>query len=62
MIVVGWIFFVGLACYLGAFPKAVHPTLKWIERKPVQPVCERKGRLRSVLLDEDKDKNDMEGV
>ncbi|XP_043828179.1 putative transmembrane protein SPTY2D1OS [Dromiciops gliroides] len=55
MIVIGWILFVGLACYLGTFPEVMHPTLKWIERQPVQPIRERKSRLRNVLLDEDKD-------
>ncbi|XP_036620994.1 putative transmembrane protein SPTY2D1OS [Trichosurus vulpecula] len=54
MIVIGWILFVGLACYLGTFPEAMHPTLKWIERQPIQPIHDRKGRPRSVLLDEDK--------
>ncbi|XP_072475768.1 mitochondrial sheath formation-associated protein [Notamacropus eugenii] len=61
MIVVGWILFVGLACYLGAFPEAMHPTLKWIEQ-PVHPIRERKGRLRSVFLDKAKDMNNVEGV
>ncbi|XP_051823499.1 putative transmembrane protein SPTY2D1OS [Antechinus flavipes] len=54
MIVLGWILFVGLACYLGAFPEVMRPTLKWIERQPVQPICERKHRLRSVIFDENK--------
>ncbi|XP_025734168.1 mitochondrial sheath formation-associated protein [Callorhinus ursinus] len=50
MIVLGWMLFVGLACYMGAFPEFMPPTLKWKEKWPVQ---ENKTRLRSRTLDED---------
>uniref|UniRef100_A0A2K6F0V7 Mitochondrial sheath formation associated n=2 Tax=Lemuriformes TaxID=376915 RepID=A0A2K6F0V7_PROCO len=47
MIVLGWMLFVGLACYMGTFPELMPPTLKWKERWPVQ---ESKARLRSEAL------------
>ncbi|XP_030873390.1 putative transmembrane protein SPTY2D1OS [Leptonychotes weddellii] len=50
MIVLGWMLFVGLACYMGAFPEFMPPALKWKEKWPVQ---ENKTRLRSWTLDED---------
>ncbi|XP_074228364.1 mitochondrial sheath formation-associated protein [Camelus bactrianus] len=50
MIVLGWMLFVGFACYMGTFPEFVPPTLKWKERWAVQ---ESKARLRSQTLDED---------
>lgn len=50
MIVLGWMLFVGFACYLGTFPEFVPPTLKWKERWVVQ---ESKTHLRSQPLDED---------
>ncbi|XP_057552060.1 mitochondrial sheath formation-associated protein isoform X2 [Hippopotamus amphibius kiboko] len=50
MIVLGWMLFVGFACYMGTFPEFVPPTLKWKERWAVQ---ERKTHLRTRTLDED---------
>ncbi|XP_042813301.1 putative transmembrane protein SPTY2D1OS [Panthera pardus] len=50
MIVLGWMLFVGLACYMGTFPEFTPPTLKWKEKWPVQ---ESKTRLRSLALDEE---------
>ncbi|XP_072825756.1 mitochondrial sheath formation-associated protein isoform X2 [Vicugna pacos] len=50
MIVLGWMLFVGFACYMGTFPEFVPPTLKWKEMWAVQ---ESKARLRSQTLDED---------
>ncbi|XP_044114868.1 putative transmembrane protein SPTY2D1OS [Lutra lutra] len=50
MIVLGWMLFVGLACYMGTFPEFMPPTLKWKEKWSVQ---EDKTRLRSQTLDED---------
>ncbi|XP_065793339.1 mitochondrial sheath formation-associated protein [Muntiacus reevesi] len=50
MIVLGWMLFVGFACYLGTFPEFVPPTLKWKERWVVQ---ESKTHLRNQTLDED---------
>uniref|UniRef100_A0A8C9MCF7 Mitochondrial sheath formation associated n=1 Tax=Panthera tigris altaica TaxID=74533 RepID=A0A8C9MCF7_PANTA len=47
MIVLGWMLFVGLACYMGTFPEFTPPTLKWKEKWPVQ---ESKTRLRSLAL------------
>ncbi|PNJ47598.1 SPTY2D1-AS1 isoform 4 [Pongo abelii] len=47
MIVLGWMFFVGLACYMGTFPELMPPTLKWQERWPVQ---ESKTQLRRRAL------------
>nr|XP_039326273.1 putative transmembrane protein SPTY2D1OS [Saimiri boliviensis boliviensis] len=49
MIVLGWMLFVGLACYMGTFPELMPPTLKWKERWPVQ---ESKTELRRQALDE----------
>ncbi|XP_078196864.1 mitochondrial sheath formation-associated protein isoform X1 [Callithrix jacchus] len=43
MIVLGWMLFVGLACYMGTFPELMPPTLKWKER---WPVLESKTQLR----------------
>ncbi|XP_069325782.1 mitochondrial sheath formation-associated protein [Eulemur rufifrons] len=59
MIVLGWMLFVGLACYLGTFPELMPPTLKWKERWPVQ---ESKAQLRSEALDEDLPQNNVEGI
>uniref|UniRef100_A0A8C2W4Q5 SPTY2D1 opposite strand n=1 Tax=Chinchilla lanigera TaxID=34839 RepID=A0A8C2W4Q5_CHILA len=50
MIVLGWMLFVGLACYMGAFPEVMPPTLKWKQRCPV---LESKARRRSWALEED---------
>ncbi|XP_030741752.1 putative transmembrane protein SPTY2D1OS [Echinops telfairi] len=50
MIVLGWMLFVGLACYMGAFPESMPPTLKWKEKCSIQ---ESKAQLRSRALDED---------
>uniref|UniRef100_A0A2K6S9B0 Mitochondrial sheath formation associated n=1 Tax=Saimiri boliviensis boliviensis TaxID=39432 RepID=A0A2K6S9B0_SAIBB len=47
MIVLGWMLFVGLACYMGTFPELMPPTLKWKERWPVQ---ESKTELRRQAL------------
>uniref|UniRef100_A0A2K5SH79 Mitochondrial sheath formation associated n=1 Tax=Cebus imitator TaxID=2715852 RepID=A0A2K5SH79_CEBIM len=47
MIVLGWMLFVGLACYMGTFPELMPPTLKWKERWPVQ---ESKTQLRRQAL------------
>ncbi|XP_032096838.1 putative transmembrane protein SPTY2D1OS [Cebus imitator] len=49
MIVLGWMLFVGLACYMGTFPELMPPTLKWKERWPVQ---ESKTQLRRQALGE----------
>ncbi|XDA87546.1 hypothetical protein R6Z07M_017223 [Ovis aries] len=38
MIVLGWMLFVGFACYLGTFPEFVPPTLKWKERNNVEGI------------------------
>ncbi|XP_062951298.1 mitochondrial sheath formation-associated protein [Cynocephalus volans] len=59
MIVLGWMLFVGFACYMGTFPELMPPTLKWKERWPVQ---ESKARLRIWALDEDLPLNDVEGI
>ncbi|XP_031315224.1 mitochondrial sheath formation-associated protein [Camelus dromedarius] len=59
MIVLGWMLFVGFACYMGTFPEFVPPTLKWKERWAVQ---ESKARLRSQTLDEDLQPNNVEGI
>ncbi|XP_045413617.1 putative transmembrane protein SPTY2D1OS isoform X4 [Lemur catta] len=59
MIVLGWMLFVGLACYMGTFPELVPSTLKWKERWPVQ---ESKTQLRSEALDEDLPQNNVEGI
>ncbi|CAN0321136.1 unnamed protein product, partial [Rangifer tarandus platyrhynchus] len=59
MIVLGWMLFVGFACYLGTFPEFVPPTLKWKERWVVQ---ESKTHLRSQTLDEDLQLNNVEGL
>ncbi|XP_045873194.1 putative transmembrane protein SPTY2D1OS [Meles meles] len=58
MIVLGWMLFVGLACYMGTFPEFMPPTLKWKEKWSVQ---EDKTRLRSQTLDEDL-QNHVEGI
>ncbi|XP_063112893.1 mitochondrial sheath formation-associated protein [Cavia porcellus] len=50
MIVLGWMLFVGLACYMGTFPEVMPPTLKWKQR---YPVLESKTRRRSWALEED---------
>uniref|UniRef100_A0A8C6RCA5 Mitochondrial sheath formation associated n=1 Tax=Nannospalax galili TaxID=1026970 RepID=A0A8C6RCA5_NANGA len=50
MIVLGWMLFVGLACYMGTFPEAMPPTLKWKER---WPVWESKTRRGSQPLEEE---------
>ncbi|XP_075403818.1 mitochondrial sheath formation-associated protein [Tenrec ecaudatus] len=50
MIVLGWMLFVGLACYMGTFPEFMPPTLKWKERCSIM---ESKAQLRSQPLDED---------
>ncbi|XP_049746583.1 putative transmembrane protein SPTY2D1OS [Elephas maximus indicus] len=50
MIVLGWMLFVGLECYMGTFPEFMPPTLKWKERWSVK---ESKAQLRSRALDED---------
>uniref|UniRef100_A0A8I3WD88 Mitochondrial sheath formation associated n=1 Tax=Callithrix jacchus TaxID=9483 RepID=A0A8I3WD88_CALJA len=47
MIVLGWMLFVGLACYMGTFPELMPPTLKWKER---WPVLESKTQLRRWAL------------
>ncbi|XP_031536840.1 mitochondrial sheath formation-associated protein isoform X1 [Vicugna pacos] len=59
MIVLGWMLFVGFACYMGTFPEFVPPTLKWKEMWAVQ---ESKARLRSQTLDEDLQPNNVEGI
>ncbi|XP_026309839.1 putative transmembrane protein SPTY2D1OS [Piliocolobus tephrosceles] len=59
MIVLGWMFFVGLACYMGTFPESMPPTLKWQERWPVQ---ESKTQLKRQALDEDLPQNHVEGI
>ncbi|XP_032975475.1 putative transmembrane protein SPTY2D1OS isoform X1 [Rhinolophus ferrumequinum] len=59
MIVLGWLFFVGLACYMGTFPKFTPSTLRWKERWPVQ---ESKAHRRSKALDEDLQLNNVEGI
>ncbi|XP_035121873.1 mitochondrial sheath formation-associated protein isoform X3 [Callithrix jacchus] len=51
MIVLGWMLFVGLACYMGTFPELMPPTLKWKER---WPVLESKTQLRRWALDENR--------
>ncbi|XP_027624320.1 putative transmembrane protein SPTY2D1OS [Tupaia chinensis] len=51
MIVLGWMLFVGLACYLGTFPELTPPALKWNEWWSLQ---EGKARVRSRALDEDR--------
>ncbi|XP_029418735.1 putative transmembrane protein SPTY2D1OS isoform X2 [Nannospalax galili] len=48
MIVLGWMLFVGLACYMGTFPEAMPPTLKWKERWPVWESKTRRGRQPAV--------------
>ncbi|XP_056658194.1 mitochondrial sheath formation-associated protein isoform X2 [Monodelphis domestica] len=53
MIVLGWMLFVGLASFLGAFPEVVNPALKWNEKQPVPPIRGRKGRSRTVVLNKD---------
>uniref|UniRef100_A0A8C6CLM5 Mitochondrial sheath formation associated n=1 Tax=Monodon monoceros TaxID=40151 RepID=A0A8C6CLM5_MONMO len=58
MIVLGWMLFVGFACYMGTFPESVPPTLKWKERA----VQESKTHLRSRILDEDQQLNNVEGI
>ncbi|XP_060232029.1 mitochondrial sheath formation-associated protein [Meriones unguiculatus] len=50
MIVLGWMLFVGLAAYMGTFPEAMPPTLKWKERWPVR---ENKVRRRSQAVEEE---------
>ncbi|XP_047374570.1 putative transmembrane protein SPTY2D1OS [Sciurus carolinensis] len=50
MIVLGWMLFVGLACYMGTFPEIVPPTLKWKQKWPIR---ESKARRRSRALEED---------
>ncbi|XP_032749457.1 putative transmembrane protein SPTY2D1OS [Rattus rattus] len=50
MIVLGWILFVGLASYMGTFPEAMPPTLKWKERLSVR---ENKARRRAQALEEE---------
>ncbi|XP_060039869.1 mitochondrial sheath formation-associated protein isoform X3 [Erinaceus europaeus] len=59
MIVIGWMLFVGLACYMGTFPEFMPPTLKWRERWSIK---ERKARLKSRALDEDLQLNNVEGI
>ncbi|XP_037378643.1 mitochondrial sheath formation-associated protein [Talpa occidentalis] len=59
MIVLGWMLFVGLACYMGTFPESMPPTLKWRERWPVH---QRRARLRNRALDEDVKLNNVEGI
>ncbi|XP_052617672.1 putative transmembrane protein SPTY2D1OS [Peromyscus californicus insignis] len=59
MIVLGWMLFVGLAFYMGTFPEAMPPTLKWKERLPV---WENKTRRRSQALEEELLLNDVEGI
>lgn len=50
MIVLGWMLFVGLACYMGTFPEFMPSTLRWKERWPVE---ESKAQRRRQALDED---------
>ncbi|XP_034371701.1 mitochondrial sheath formation-associated protein [Arvicanthis niloticus] len=50
MIVLGWILFVGFASYMGTFPEAMPPTLKWKERLPGR---ENKARRRIQVLEEE---------
>ncbi|XP_027798164.1 mitochondrial sheath formation-associated protein [Marmota flaviventris] len=59
MIVLGWMLFVGFACYMGTFPEFVPPPLKW---KQKWPICESKARRRSRALEEDLSLNDVEGI
>nr|KAF6343714.1 SPTY2D1 opposite strand [Pipistrellus kuhlii] len=44
MIVLGWMLFVGFACYMGTFPEFMTPTLRWKERWPVQESKARRSR------------------
>uniref|UniRef100_A0A287D627 SPTY2D1 opposite strand n=2 Tax=Ictidomys tridecemlineatus TaxID=43179 RepID=A0A287D627_ICTTR len=50
MIVLGWMLFVGFACYMGTFPEFVPPPLKWKQKWPIR---ESKARRRSRALEED---------
>ncbi|XP_062053481.1 mitochondrial sheath formation-associated protein [Lepus europaeus] len=50
MIVLGWLLFVGFACYMGTFPEFTPPTLKWKEKRSVQG---SKAQLGSRAADED---------
>ncbi|XP_036113507.1 putative transmembrane protein SPTY2D1OS [Molossus molossus] len=59
MIVLGWMLFVGLACYMGTFPEFMPPTLRWKDRWPVQ---ESKAQWSSQALDEDLQLNNVEGI
>uniref|UniRef100_A0A8D1Q8D9 SPTY2D1 opposite strand n=1 Tax=Sus scrofa TaxID=9823 RepID=A0A8D1Q8D9_PIG len=59
MIVLGWMLFVGFACYMGTFPEFMPPTLKWKERWAVQ---ESKAHQRSQTLDEELQLNNVEGI
>uniref|UniRef100_A0A8D1CF10 Mitochondrial sheath formation associated n=2 Tax=Sus scrofa TaxID=9823 RepID=A0A8D1CF10_PIG len=59
MIVLGWMLFVGFACYMGTFPEFMPPTLKWKERWAVQ---ESKAHPRSQTLDEELQLNNVEGI
>ncbi|XP_042547232.1 putative transmembrane protein SPTY2D1OS [Dipodomys spectabilis] len=59
MIVIGWMLFVGLTCYMGTFPELVPPTLKWKERWPVQ---KSKARRKNQALEEELSLNNVEGI
>ncbi|XP_040844377.1 putative transmembrane protein SPTY2D1OS [Ochotona curzoniae] len=59
MIVLGWMLFVGFACYRGTFPVITPPTLKWKEKRPVQ---RRKTQPRSQAVEEDLLRDNVEGI
>ncbi|XP_051689912.2 mitochondrial sheath formation-associated protein [Oryctolagus cuniculus] len=59
MIVLGWMLFVGFACYMGTFPEFTPPTLKWKEKRSVQA---SKARPRSRAVDEDLLLDNVEGI
>nr|XP_045002081.1 putative transmembrane protein SPTY2D1OS [Jaculus jaculus] len=50
MIVLGWMLFVGLACYMGTFPELMPPTLRWKEK---MSVLESKTEGRRQALEEE---------
>ncbi|XP_048217471.1 putative transmembrane protein SPTY2D1OS [Perognathus longimembris pacificus] len=59
MIVLGWMLFVGLTCYMGTFPELMPPTLKWKERWLVQ---KSKARWKSQAWEEERPRNNVEGI
>ncbi|XP_029396862.1 putative transmembrane protein SPTY2D1OS [Mus pahari] len=48
MIVLGWMLFVGLASYMGTFPEAMPPALKWKERLPGRENKARRRRIQAL--------------